>query len=216
MKRLYYCLAALVVAGIIFSACYYYSYRQALEHFNRRANEIDPFILKDRVEQDLITKQEDEVIEANTKKQEVVLASTKYILQEYDIQTNQSIEEIKNTPEYLLGLTREEVIAYLSVYMQNLTLEEMQKGLLSFELMSFSSDQLVVKKTYNQDMVPYKYYMAVREGMIVVYHCDKKTIYEYTGIYYKDLPIEEQGKLMDGIYIENDEDLYGILENYSS
>lgn len=218
MKRLYYCLAGLLIAGIIFSGCYYYSYRQALEHFNRRANKVDPSILQSEIEieQDLSKKQMEEVIEATTKKQEVVLVDTQYILQEFDVVTNQTTEEIKNIPEYLLGLTREEVIAYLNVYMHNLTLDEIQKGLLSFELVSFSSDKIIVKKTYNQDLVPYKYCMVVREGMLVVYHCDKKTVYEYTGIYYKDLPEEEQAKLMDGIYIESDEELYGILENYSS
>jgi len=56
-------------------------------------------------------------------------------------------EEILPTPSYLIGLNREEVIQYLHDYTQDLPLNEFEKGLMTFELMIFSQDNIVLRKT---------------------------------------------------------------------
>lgn len=243
MKRVYYCLGSILVIAIVFSGFYYFSYKQTLRHLNERMEKMEPFLLigdsnsiekngtirnsikelSQKVEehQNLRKEQENklsnmEVQAADSTTQNRITPSTRYKLEQYDIVTNQTTEEVQNIPEYLLGLTREEVIGYLSSYMSNMPLAEQQKGLQAYELVAFSEEEVTIKKTYNSDAVLYKYCIVVRDGMVVVYYCDKKTVYEYTGISYLDLPEEEQQKLMDGIYIETDEELYGILENYSS
>ena len=45
---------------------------------------------------------------------------------------------------------------------------------------------------------------------------DKKTAYEYTDILCEELPEAVREEIANGKYIENQEELYGFLENYSS
>ena len=60
------------------------------------------------------------------------------------------------------------------------------------------------------------YYLAEKNGYVVVYLSDKKTVYEYTDILFRDLPEELQAEIETGKPVENTELLYGFLENYSS
>lgn len=60
------------------------------------------------------------------------------------------------------------------------------------------------------------YYLMEVNGYIVVYFSDKKTPYEYTDIYYDELPELLRQEIRNGKYIESTAELYGFLENYSS
>ena len=60
------------------------------------------------------------------------------------------------------------------------------------------------------------YYLAEKNGYVVVYLSDNKTVYEYTDILCKDLPKDVRKEIESGKKIESTEVLYGFLENYSS
>lgn len=60
------------------------------------------------------------------------------------------------------------------------------------------------------------YYLAEKNGYVVVYLSDNKTVYEYTDILCKDLPEDVRKEIESGKKIESTEILYGFLENYSS
>ncbi len=60
------------------------------------------------------------------------------------------------------------------------------------------------------------YYICELNGYLVVYLSDKKTLYEMTDITMEKIPDELKKEIKRGKYIENEETLYGILENYSS
>lgn len=60
------------------------------------------------------------------------------------------------------------------------------------------------------------YYLKNVNGYVVVFLSDKKTAYEYTDILCEELPGTIQEELVNGKYIESQEELYGFLENYSS
>ena len=60
------------------------------------------------------------------------------------------------------------------------------------------------------------FFLIEKNGYVVVYEHDKKTIYEYTNILVSELPVILQNEIKNGKYIENMEELYGFLENYSS
>lgn len=60
------------------------------------------------------------------------------------------------------------------------------------------------------------YYLMEVNGYIVVYLSDKQTPYEYTDILYDELPAVLREEIRNGKYLENTEELYGFLENYSS
>lgn len=65
-------------------------------------------------------------------------------------------------------------------------------------------------------MKNYCYYLLEKNGYVVVYLSDKETIYEYTSIDVETLPETVQNEVKNGKYIEDMEELYGFLENYSS
>lgn len=215
MKKVYIGVTGFCVLILLFSGCYYLSYRMALRDFNQRASEQGNELLFADDGQNAVIN-DPAVIAADTSRIDLVKPATLCIMQTYDVTTGELSEETVDAPDYLLGFSREDVINYLNSYMSDVPLEEYQNGLMSYELVSFSDQKVILKKTYNKDSVPYRYCMAVRDGMVVVYYSDRKTVFEYTGILSADLPEKEQKKLNYGIFIKDDKELYGILENYSS
>jgi len=207
MKRIYVYAISFVTLSVLFTACYFFSYRFALSEFNKNATQRTAEIS----DNELL-----DIESVNVGNKETVTPDTKYILQKYDLATKEFKEEEQNIPNEFIGYTREEVVNYLNNYSSNLSLEEYNNGFVSFQLQSFSSEKVIVKKTFNSQAILYKYYIAIRDSMVVVYYSDKKTVYDDTDICVTDLPEEEQDKLLYGIYVKDDEELYGILESYSS
>ncbi len=60
------------------------------------------------------------------------------------------------------------------------------------------------------------YYVSMLQGYLVVYYDDKNTIFELTDIPVSSLPQSVREKVENFLFIENEEDLYRFLENYSS
>lgn len=60
------------------------------------------------------------------------------------------------------------------------------------------------------------FYLKEKNGCVVVYESDKKTVYEPTTIKVSLLPEKIQKKVKKGMYIKTLAELYGFLENYSS
>ena len=52
--------------------------------------------------------------------------------------------------------------------------------------------------------------------MVTVYYSDMKSVYEYTHIPAVDLAEEDRLSLIEGIYVKDREELYSILEGFSS
>lgn len=222
----------------MFSACYYLSYKNALKQFNENAVEHNNELItslenslkqqasanngansedQDSSEGDTDTKNSDDTsVPVEAVNEVTILPTTQYTLQTYDIKNGTLDEELLPTPSYLVGLTREEVIQYLFDYMQDLTWNEYEKGLVSFELMVFNKENVVLRKTYNIELVESKYYLKSQNGYIVVYYSDKKTVYDYTSVSVEKLTQDEQLQLEEGIFVKDLDELYAVLENYSS
>jgi hypothetical protein len=230
----------------MFSACYYLSYRNALKDFNESAVERNQELIASLEKNGLLylntnentedTNTNSEVLDhyetaennttneliedtslaVDTVNEDTIVPNTEYILQTYDIKTGAMKEETLPIPSYLVGLSRNEVIEYLYVYMQDLPWSEFEKGLLSFELMNFSEDNVILRKTYNIDMVEYKYFLKTQNGTIVVYYGDQKTVFEYTGVSVEGLTQFEKQQLDEGIFVKDINEVYALLENYSS
>lgn len=223
MKKRYVYLISFVLLCMMFSTCYYFSYKSALEKFNQAAKEnrkdllsVPQIAANVQKESQQAQLEQNMTIQVDTRAEDIVEPSTKYILEVYDIVTKKLTSKEKSTPEYLIGLKREEIVTYLKDYMSHLSLEEFQAGLLSYELRSFSKDEIVLRKTYDTSGLKYEYFIVVEKGYVTVYYSDKKTVFEYTDIALNTLPEEEQEKLVKGIYAETLEEVYGILESYSS
>ncbi|BCN30585.1 BofC C-terminal domain-containing protein [Anaeromicropila herbilytica] len=231
MKKAYIILISFFSLTILFSICYLLSFKSALYQFNKNAVGKDNLLSSyqesiqnstkgntsvntNQVEAEM--NQNDNTVAVDSSENAYVTPSTEYELQEYDIKKGSLITNNLNTPDYLIGLTREEVINYLAKYMSDVPLADYEKGLTAFELISFSKDKVVLRKSFNSDLVQYKYYLAVQDGLITVYYSDKKTVYEYTEIEVNKLSEEDQIELNHGKYIKNADELYGVLESYSS
>lgn len=208
-----------VALSIMFSACYYMSYLHALNNFNQRAIERkDQLIaLAEKLEPtQAVTKEENESVPVDTKSETTVLPTTNYVLELYDMKTNTTETQELNPPAFLVGLTRNEIIEYLANYMNDLPLSEYNKGLIAYELVAFSDKEIIIKKTYHEDFVPFRFYVVVKDGFVVVFNSDLKSVYSYTHIEAQTLPEKDRIALSQGIYVNSLDELYSLLESYSS
>ncbi|MDF2908296.1 MAG: putative rane protein [Herbinix sp.] len=217
LKKALIYLGSFVVLSVMFSVCYYMSYLHALNDFNQKAIERKDRLLEltQRVEPTPAV-EEDETVSVNEQSEAIVLPTTKYILEVYNLKLDKLDTQELNPPAYLVGLTRAQVDEYLRSYMKDLPLSEYNKGLISYELMRFSDTEIVIKKTYNEDFVPFRFYVVVKDGYVVVFNSDLKSVYSYTHILASELPEKDRISLSQGIYVNSLEELYSLLESYSS
>lgn len=62
----------------------------------------------------------------------------------------------------------------------------------------------------------YRYILREENGFLTVYEMDGETILIETNIYVEDLSEETRKMLSEGIYIQDEKELYDLLESYSS
>lgn len=223
MNRVYVYIGSIFSLIALFTLVYYFSYQSAYKKLEQKQ-----FAVEEEAE---TTGQAADVTEnpgnntqtagkgavsVDTIKEQVVTGKTECIMETYNDRGILLDTQTIAVPSEFIGCTREEAVEYVTEYMQDLPLEEYLDGLVSYEVVSFSKDQLCLRKTYDDDAVEFRYYIVAKNDEVVVYYSDKKTVYEYTGISVSNLTSEDQTELSYGILVTDDEELYGILENYSS
>ncbi|MDE6435091.1 MAG: hypothetical protein K2L07_12780 [Lachnospiraceae bacterium] len=140
---------------------------------------------------------------------------TSFVIEYYYPEEGRLLSEHVDEIPMLLGCDKDGVEQYLSNYMKHLSKKEQDEGLTSYELTEYSDTQITLRKTYRKEEKN-GFYARSFNGTIVILQSDDKTVYEYTQIMIHTLPEEMQEKINAGYYIENEEDLYSFLENYSS
>ena len=70
--------------------------------------------------------------------------------------------------------------------------------------------------TRTQGDVETYYYICEKDGYVIVYKGEQKTVYEETSIKVTDLPPKMQESVKKGIKVDSPAQIYGFLENYSS
>jgi hypothetical protein len=231
LKKAYIFLLSFFGLSVLFTGSYYLSYQRALREFNKKATQrSDEFAaLHDNPEvrsgineydseiiEEVENNEDEESLSVAVQPEPIIQPSTKYILEIYDRHEGMLNQMEQNPPGDIVGLSRDEVEKYLDEYMRDLPLSEYNKGLLSYELLSFSDKQVKFRKSYDAEMVPYRFYVVVKNGYVVVYNSDLKSVFDYTHIEAKNLPEEDRIALSQGIYIDNIDDLYSLLESYTS
>ncbi len=237
MKKTILYVGSFAVLSLMFCLCYYASYKNALKDFNRKAKEQKSSLYSEleRVSEEnkallnRLAQQEEELTElaAGTVEepgnvavgviaQNTVLPTVTYIEETYNTVTGQLDSAERTAPGFLIGMTKEELADYVARYMETLSLAEYEAGLQTYDIVSFSENKVVLRKTYDASKVPYKYYVNITDGMVTVFYSDLKSVYEYTHIPAVDLAEEDRIALIDGIYVKNREELYSILEGFSS
>lgn len=152
-------------------------------------------------------------------KDDKIKPDTNYILQTFYVDAvngEKLIEEELPVPADFIALNKNSLQKLLDEYVADMPLEEYLNGMISYEIIEFDDNRLILRKTYGTDWNRDAYYICDSNGEIVVYYSDRETVYEYTGIKTKDLSDDEKVKLAIGYYVNNDEELYALLESYSS
>lgn len=237
MKKTAFYLGSFTVLSLMFCLCYYTSYKNALKDFNRKAkeqktslySELERVSEENRTLLNRLAEQEaelSELAEIATEDSEnvavgviahnTVLPTVTYIEETYNMVTGKLDSVAKTAPGFLIGMTREELADYIAHYMETLSLAEYEAGLQTYDIVSFSENKVVLRKTYDASKVLYKYYVNITDGMVTVFYSDLKSVYEYTHIPAVDLTEEVRQVLLEGIYVKNREELYSILEGFSS
>lgn len=211
-------IGCLLGLAFMFSFCYYFSYDRALNEFNSRSVEQNHELisyLQDLTSEDAKASVKDST-QTSSSTEARVMPDTVYKLETYDITTNTTTTELLNPPGKFIGLSRDELISLLAEEMQDMSLSEYHKGLVSYVLISFSDKEIVLRKSYNPELIQFKYYLAIYDGEVIVYYSDKKTVYENTGIEANCLSEKAQSELSIGKFVKDEAELYSLLESYSS
>ncbi|MGN0505184.1 MAG: hypothetical protein ACI4FZ_01400 [Lachnospiraceae bacterium] len=228
MKRILYLSAGFLGLTVLFGCCYYFSFRNALLHYNREAIEQNTELLRQLLEySDNSTKlllelaaesrqETEQSVETSTAGEEILSPNAEYILETYQAATGIMVKESLPIPGFMVGLSREDLLTYIGGYMEYLPVNEYLAGLTAYEVLSFSRDAVTIRKTYDENLVDFQFYLCEQNGRVTVYYSDLRTVYEYTEIECEELPEEVQNALKHGFYVKDARELYGILEGYTS
>lgn len=157
----------------------------------------------------------EQVIEAAVENIPVVTADTTYLIEEVNLVDGTIQEKQEDVPVKYIGMDRESLIKELESYDQNPPLTELEMGFETIELTAFSKDRVVICKYYKEE--PEKgYYLVVEDHFIVVYEEDRQRLHMNTDILLENLDDELKAEIIQGKYIESEEELYNFLESYSS
>ena len=148
--------------------------------------------------------------------EDTVKSSAKLIVETYNASDHTTQRKELTMPAMYLGLTRTGILEKLDDYMQNLAISDLEDGLISYDLMYFSPECVMLRKTYQPDEDFNKYYIKLSKGCITVFYSDKKTVYEYTDMDFNALPSDVAAQVLGGMDVKDEKELYDFLENYSS
>jgi len=195
MKKYIICF---LLCACVFSAGYYITYRGSSQ--NQKES------IEDSSQKDIEVISNDDIIKA----------STKLIVENYNLKDNTSEKEVITMPAMYLGITRNGLIEQLDEYMNNLSIKDLEDGLIGFDLLYYSQEYVMLRKTYNLSEDYNKYFVKLNRGQITVYYSDRKTVYEYSDIDINQLPENLQIEIINGKEMKDEKELYDFLENYST
>lgn len=202
MKRYICAMAGCIVAIMaLCSVAYYQSYKKAV-------NDGSNYVYKTK-------EPENEAVNVDNDGQKI---SAKCELTTINHEVSDDSEEkiiTEITPEYV-GMTMQELEDRLLSESENPSLDEINKGFIRAELVSFESKNVTIIRYYSKNDIPDKYFMILEGDYLTIYYADRETVFENTGISKDDLRAEEISALNKGISVEDEHTLISILEGYTS
>lgn len=173
--------------------------------------------------------------------QEHVTCDTIYTVSEYDLSTGRQEVYQELLPASLIGMNRRQLMEWVDDYNLSATLEDLEDGFLSLELVSFSPKEIRVRKrvqsVIEQQTEPIEQPMQLiqgettisvsennavygcilaQEGLLTVYDGMRRHVILYTDISLFDLPENVQQEILEGKNVASEQELYNLLESYSS
>jgi len=205
-------LLCILFLGCVYFGSYYYVTKYMTEPIVEEYNQVAAG--NETVEETQM--ESDAAIFVDTNDEERIDSYTNYILESYDMTNYELHEEKLPMPSEYIGLTRDELIAYLEDYAEYPSEEDQEKFLEDIQLISYSDEEIIVRKSFKPEEIPETFYLMVENNMVNVYYKDKKTVYMYTDISLDTLPADVQSEIINIKYIRSPEELYNFLETYSS
>ena len=147
---------------------------------------------------------------------ETLYVGTKYVLEETDIIRKTVVETTWRIPDRYVGMNREQFLTAMKVYESSPPLSELERGFVGLEVLSFSRERVVIQMNYRYVQPSESFYLAVYDNQVVVYLEDKETVYIATEIELSALPEDVQQEIIQMMWVENEKELYSLLETYSS
>lgn len=222
MKRFFISFSGIVAIVLFFSLCYYISFQNTvkqLEDMKSQQSDILPELLADGDGKAKGEYQEiagaSEVKEVSAE-EDIITADTVCVYKTYYIDNGEELQYEAQPGADIAGLTRIQLSDKLEKYMDNLSVMEYEAGLISYEVLSFSPERVVLQKVYDREKVRYKYYVMEKNDAVVVFYSDKKTVFEYTGILLSELDEDIREALQYGIPVKDVEELYDFLSGITS
>lgn len=146
----------------------------------------------------------------------VINADTQYIIEEVDLKKDTSVETKWKVPDKYIGMNRQQFIKEMELYQQSPSLKDQELGFVSAEVVTFSKERVVVRKSYIFKELCTSFYLVNEKNYVVVYCDDLKTVYMNTNIALDSLPDTLKQEIIQNKYIATEEELYNFLESYSS
>lgn len=223
MKRFFLSVSGILVIVLFFTACYYISFRNTIRKLEQNKTQQEvvlPELLteSDAGMQKAVSEKREGSVEsvAASAEDAIITADTLCVYQLYYLDNGEQIQYESRPGADIAGLTRVQLNNKLRKYMENLSVMEYEAGLLSYEILSFSPERVVLQKVYDRDKVQYKYYVTIKNEEVVAFYSDKKTVFEYTGITQRELDEQIRTALQIGIPVRDVEELYDFLSGITS
>lgn len=158
----------------------------------------------------------EESMEVSLKDEPIVTANTRYVVQEYYMDTGDIVEEEETAPDKFIGLNREKLAGEIMEYNNNPSLTDLEQGFHYMELVSFSPVKVVVRKSYESVNEVKGFFLLNENHYVVVYDNSLSHVYMNTDILVEELPENLQQEILNMKYVEDEGELYNFLESYSS
>lgn len=145
-----------------------------------------------------------------------VIKTTRIVVECYDKEGTMTDRQEYPAGAEFIGNNRLDMLVYANSYREQASEQEKKDGLERMVLESFSSDTVTLVKYYGEPEEEQGYFIGIKDNVVIVYLKDRSQVYEYTNIELWTLPIELQYDLVEGIYVENEKELFDFLQTYSS
>ncbi|WWR14610.1 hypothetical protein V1224_08820 [Lachnospiraceae bacterium JLR.KK008] len=159
-----------------------------------------------------------ESLPTDSRSVDVITCDTILSIEELDKNTDYTTEHVEEIPGKYIGMDREGFVDAMTSYELSPPLEEQQRGLISVEVLSFSGERVLIRKSYQAIEEPEEeiFYLVAENHYITVYQEDMNNVYLYTDIRVESLPEVLQEEIIQKKLISGQGALYHFLESYSS
>lgn len=160
--------------------------------------------------------EEEEPVEVAMRQEPIMTADTSYVVQSYDVLSGQVQEAEELAPDKFMGLDRERLSEEIGEYNANPSLTDLERGFTFMELISFSPERVVVRKSYEIVDTEKGFFLLNENHYVVVYDYSLSHVYMNTDILVESLPENLQKEILNMKFVEDEKGLYNFLESYSS